>query len=168
MRVARPWEAMNARRRGLDLVLDIGNLGKVPGRGGARPSGLRACVNGSGGQLGWRLQNRVGETRGAMLESSLLPVALKAGRVQSTGDQEWPSHWRQSSPLTLCFPSGSECATSCLDHNSESIILPVNVTVRDIPHWLNPTRVEVSDGLPTCSLGNGMTLWITSCALVLL
>ncbi|OBS81988.1 hypothetical protein A6R68_24022, partial [Neotoma lepida] len=37
---------------------------------------------------------------------------------------------------------GSECATSCLDHNSESIILPVNVTVRDIPHWMNPTRVE--------------------------
>lgn len=46
--------------------------------------------------------------------------------------------------LVLCFPPGSECATSCLDHNSESIILPVNVTVQDIPHWLNPTRVEVS------------------------
>ncbi|ELW70629.1 Pappalysin-1 [Tupaia chinensis] len=40
------------------------------------------------------------------------------------------------------YAIGSECATSCLDHNSESIILPVNVTVRDIPHWLNPTRVE--------------------------
>ena len=47
--------------------------------------------------------------------------------------------------LPLCFPAGSECTTSCLDHNSESIILPVNVTVRDIPHWLNPTRVQVSD-----------------------
>lgn len=46
--------------------------------------------------------------------------------------------------LMLCYPPGSECATSCLDHNSESIILPVNVTVQDIPHWLNPTRVEVS------------------------
>ncbi|KAF5917654.1 hypothetical protein HPG69_013490, partial [Diceros bicornis minor] len=40
------------------------------------------------------------------------------------------------------YAIGSECATSCLDHNSESIILPMNVTVRDIPHWLNPTRVE--------------------------
>nr|KAF6486398.1 pappalysin 1 [Rousettus aegyptiacus] len=40
------------------------------------------------------------------------------------------------------YAIGSECATSCLDHNSESVILPVNVTVRDIPHWLNPTRVE--------------------------
>lgn len=106
---------------------------------------VHPLVNGSGGQLGWRLKDRVREARGAMLESSHLPVALKARRVQSTGDQEWPGHWGQSSPLTLCFPSGSECATSCLDHNSESIILPVNVTVRDIPHWLNPTRVEVSD-----------------------
>ena len=35
--------------------------------------------------------------------------------------------------LTLCLPSGSLCVTSCLDHNSESIILPVNVTIRDIP-----------------------------------
>lgn len=52
--------------------------------------------------------------------------------------------------LTVCLSSGSECSTSCLDHNSESIILPVNVTVRDIPHWLNPTRVEVSDGPPAC------------------
>ncbi|ERE84483.1 pappalysin-1, partial [Cricetulus griseus] len=40
------------------------------------------------------------------------------------------------------YAIGSECATSCLDHNSESIVLPVNVTVRDIPHWMNPTRVE--------------------------
>ncbi|XP_045325553.1 pappalysin-1 [Leopardus geoffroyi] len=40
------------------------------------------------------------------------------------------------------YAIGSECVASCLDHNSESIILPVNVTVRDIPHWLNPTRVE--------------------------
>ena len=47
--------------------------------------------------------------------------------------------------LPLCFPAGSECTTSCLDHNNESIVLPANVTVRDIPHWLNPTRVQVSD-----------------------
>lgn len=40
------------------------------------------------------------------------------------------------------YAIGSECATSCLDHNSESIILPVNLTVRDIPHWMNPTRVQ--------------------------
>lgn len=40
------------------------------------------------------------------------------------------------------YAIGSECTTSCLDHNSESIVLPVNVTVRDIPHWLNPTRVQ--------------------------
>ncbi|XP_072487848.1 pappalysin-1 isoform X2 [Notamacropus eugenii] len=40
------------------------------------------------------------------------------------------------------YEIGAECATSCLDHNSESIILPTNMTVRDIPHWMNPTRVE--------------------------
>ncbi|XP_020846268.1 pappalysin-1 [Phascolarctos cinereus] len=40
------------------------------------------------------------------------------------------------------YEIGAECATSCLDHNSESIILPINMTVRDIPHWMNPTRVE--------------------------
>lgn len=92
-----------------------------------------------------------------MLETSLLLTALKGGTAQFPGDQEvagptlcesssWASgDWGLSCSLTLCFFSGSECATSCLDHNSESIILPVNVTVRDIPHWLNPTRVEVSD-----------------------
>lgn len=73
-----------------------------------------------------------------------------------------------SSCLTLYFSSGSECATSCLDHNSESIILPVNVTVRDIPHWLNPMRVEVSDrGCPLAAMGREMTMVNIYCALVL-
>lgn len=69
--------------------------------------------------------------------------------------------------LTLCLPLGSECVTSCLDHNSESIILPVNVTVRDIPHWLNPTRVEVSDRADPGGSGRETTPLDTYYALVL-
>lgn len=74
------------------------------------------------------------------------PLGTRNDRACTVGEQ--PMGVRGlgvSCSLTLCLPSGSECVTSCLDHNSESIILPVNVTVRDIPHWLNPTRVEVSD-----------------------
>ncbi|XP_056678147.1 pappalysin-1 isoform X2 [Monodelphis domestica] len=40
------------------------------------------------------------------------------------------------------YEIGAECSTSCPDHNSESIILPMNMTIRDIPYWMNPTRVE--------------------------
>lgn len=44
----------------------------------------------------------------------------------------------------------------------------MNVTVRDIPHWLNPTRVEVSDrDCPPAAKGREMTLLSTYCALVL-
>lgn len=85
-------------------------------------------------------------------------LSLKVGWPRPMGSREQPGpfQWGEgaapgirrqgfSRHLPLCFPVGSECTTSCLDHNSESIVLPVNVTVRDIPHWLNPTRVQVSD-----------------------
>lgn len=129
----------------------------------------------------WTGDQRIesGRPEAAVPGNLLLPTALQGGMAQSTEDQEvagptlpesspWVPRDGLSSCLTLCFSSGSECATSCLDHNSESIILPVNVTVRDIPHWLNPTRVEVSDrGCPLAAMGREMTMVNIYCALVL-
>lgn len=118
-----------------------------------------------GCRLDWRQESRVRETRGCPAGSSLLSLTLKARVAQSrvTGpalyeSSPWTSgDWGLSCGLTLCFPSGSECVASCLDHNSESIILPVNLTVRDIPHWLNPTRVEVSDRAAPRGEGRAVT-----------
>ena len=62
------------------------------------------------------------------------PVHAPAACVACHHSAPWSCHIKHASPLL-----------SCLDHNSESIVLPANVTVRDIPHWLNPTRVQVSD-----------------------
>lgn len=142
--------------------------------------GLRAYECGDGCQLDWRQENTAGETRGSHAGEFTPSYCPQGWDSQSPGDQEVAGptlcesspqasgDWGLNCRLTLCFFSGSECATSCLDHNSESIILPANVTVRDIPHWLNPTRVEVSDrGPPPEAQGREMTLSRTGYALVL-
>lgn len=133
----------------------LGTLEKFQAEEEEDHTGLGAYEYGHGCQLGDK-RTESGRPEAAMLETSLL-TALKGGTAQFLEDQEVAAptlcesssrasgDWGLSYSLTLCFLSGSECAASCLDHNSESIILPVNVTVRDIPHWLNPTRVEVSD-----------------------
>lgn len=117
-----------------------------------------------GCQLSWRQENSQGDQRQPCWGVYALPL-FSRGAAQSTGHQGVaeptpcknspgaPGAWGLNHHFLLCFPAGSECATSCLDHNSEPIILPVNVTIREIPHWLNPTRVEVSDGLPAWGEG---------------
>lgn len=165
--IGEPTGAHGCQARGITLCL-------APGEPWDCPQAAERCgeqVQGEGGRgcrLHWRGERRGGCPAG----SSRLSAVFTAGIASSPGDRGHRGPPRESCPwhrgpgelscgLTLCFPAGSECVTSCLDHNSESIILPVNVTVRDIPHWLNPTRVEVSDGaVPRAPFD-------THCALVL-